>query len=76
MLYTSGTTGQSQGRGAEQPQYHRDLEEHRLNSINLRPDDAILAYLPMAWVGDFIFSVGQAYVDGVLRQLSRKARTR
>jgi long-chain acyl-CoA synthetase len=24
----------------------------------------ILAYLPMAWVGDFIFSVGQAYWCG------------
>jgi hypothetical protein len=24
----------------------------------------VLAYLPMAWVGDFIFSMGQAYWTG------------
>ncbi len=24
----------------------------------------MLAYLPMAWVGDFIFSIGQAMVTG------------
>jgi long-chain acyl-CoA synthetase len=26
--------------------------------------DEMLAYLPMAWVGDFIFSIGQAYWAG------------
>jgi long-chain acyl-CoA synthetase len=26
--------------------------------------DSVLAYLPMAWVGDFIFSIGQAYWTG------------
>ena len=30
----------------------------------LRQTDDILAYLPMAWVGDFIFSVGQALWTG------------
>ena len=30
----------------------------------LRQDDEVLAYLPMAWVGDNIFSFGQSYVAG------------
>ncbi len=30
----------------------------------LRADDEVLAYLPIAWVGDFIFSIGQALVTG------------
>ncbi len=30
----------------------------------LRQEDEVLAYLPMAWVGDNIFSFGQAYVAG------------
>ena len=30
----------------------------------LRASDSVLAYLPMAWVGDFIFSVGQASWSG------------
>ncbi|SET68688.1 AMP-binding protein [Oceanicella actignis] len=63
MLYTSGTTGRSKGvvlsndnvivtaRGAAQ-------------FDDLRETDSVLAYLPMAWVGDFVFSVGQAYVVG------------
>jgi long-chain acyl-CoA synthetase len=31
---------------------------------HLRESDEVLAYLPMAWVGDFIFSIGQAYWTG------------
>ncbi len=31
---------------------------------NLTVDDSVLAYLPMAWVGDFIFSIGQAIWTG------------
>ena len=27
---------------------------------NLNQNDSVLAYLPMAWVGDFIFSIGQS----------------
>ena len=30
----------------------------------LQQDEDILAYLPMAWVGDHIFSYAQAYVAG------------
>ncbi|GIR89887.1 MAG: hypothetical protein CM15mP88_2560 [Pseudomonadota bacterium] len=31
---------------------------------HLSSDEEVLAYLPMAWVGDNVFSIGQAYVRG------------
>jgi long-chain acyl-CoA synthetase len=55
---------QAQGRGAVQPQHHRNARRTQSEFDKLRADDDILAYLPMAWVGDFIFSVGQAYWTG------------
>ncbi|MCR9126215.1 MAG: AMP-binding protein [Rhodobacteraceae bacterium] len=63
MLYTSGTTGKPKGVVLS----NRNVIETARSSSefdHLRPDDDILAYLPMAWVGDFIFSVGQAYWTG------------
>ncbi|MFN3644999.1 MAG: long-chain fatty acid--CoA ligase [Gemmobacter sp.] len=63
MLYTSGTTGKPKGVVLS----NRNVIETAKNSSEfdkLRADDDILAYLPMAWVGDFIFSVGQAYWTG------------
>lgn len=60
MLYTSGTTGRPKGVVLS----NRNVIEMAKNSVmfdKLRPGEEILAYLPMAWVGDFIFSVGQAY---------------
>ena len=63
MLYTSGTTGKPKGVVLS----NRNIVETARNSSEfdkLRADDEVLAYLPMAWVGDFIFSVGQAYWTG------------
>ena len=63
MLYTSGTTGKPKGVVLS----NRNVIETAKNSSDfdkLRADDDILAYLPMAWVGDFIFSVGQAFWSG------------
>ncbi|WP_299360765.1 AMP-binding protein [uncultured Paracoccus sp.] len=63
MLYTSGTTGKPKGVVLS----NRNIIETARNSSafdGLRPTDDVLAYLPMAWVGDFIFSVGQAYWTG------------
>lgn len=63
MLYTSGTTGRPKG-------VILSNDNIILTSKNsgefdhLKQDDDILAYLPLAWVGDFIFSVGQAYWTG------------
>ena len=63
MLYTSGTTGRPKGVVLS----NRNIIETSKNSAefdHLRPGDEVLAYLPMAWVGDFIFSIGQAYWTG------------
>jgi long-chain acyl-CoA synthetase len=63
MLYTSGTTGRPKGVVLS----NRNVIETAKNSSefdHLLPEDEVLAYLPMAWVGDFIFSIGQAMWTG------------
>lgn len=63
MLYTSGTTGKPKGVVLSN---RNVIETARASSEfdRLQPSEEVLAYLPMAWVGDFIFSVGQAYWTG------------
>ncbi|MDB6178798.1 AMP-binding protein [Paracoccus sp. Z330] len=63
MLYTSGTTGKPKGVVLS----NRNIIETARNSAefdHLRQSEEIVAYLPMAWVGDFIFSLGQAMWAG------------
>ena len=63
MLYTSGTTGRPKGVVLS----NYNVIETSKNSAefdHLQPGDEVLAYLPMAWVGDFIFSIGQAMWTG------------
>lgn len=63
MLYTSGTTGRPKG-------VVLSFDNVLLTAKNsaelegLTADEEVLAYLPMAWVGDNIFSFGQSYVAG------------
>jgi long-chain acyl-CoA synthetase len=74
MLYTSGTTGKPKGVVLS----NRNVIETARNSSEfdrLRETDDILAYLPMAWVGDFIFSVGQALWTGFCTNCPESART-
>ena len=63
MLYTSGTTGQPKGVVLTQD----NVLISAMNAVrfdSLVESDETLAYLPMAWVGDNIFSVGMAYCAG------------
>jgi len=63
MLYTSGTTGQPKGVLLTFDNVIRTAE-NAIAFDGLTQDDDILAYLPMAWVGDHIFSYAEAYVAG------------
>ena len=63
MLYTSGTTGRPKGVVLS----NRNIIEAARSSSEfdkLSAGENVLAYLPMAWVGDFIFSIGQAAWTG------------
>jgi long-chain acyl-CoA synthetase len=74
MLYTSGTTGKPKGVVLS----NRNVIETAKSSSEfdgLRQTDEILAYLPMAWVGDFIFSVGQALWTGFCTNCPESADT-
>ncbi len=74
MLYTSGTTGKPKGVVLS----NRNVIESAKNACEfdgLNAQDEILAYLPMAWVGDFIFSVGQSYWSGFCVNCPESAAT-
>jgi long-chain acyl-CoA synthetase len=63
ILYTSGTTGKPKGVC----QTHAALITAARGGCEfdrLGPGDEVLSYLPMAWVGDNLFSYAQALVAG------------
>lgn len=63
ILYTSGTTGKPKGVMLT---YESTIVSSRNANIfdNLTEKEEVIAYLPMAWVGDHIFSYAQSYVAG------------
>jgi long-chain acyl-CoA synthetase len=63
MLYTSGTTGKPKGVCQT---HHAFIVSAQggCGFDHLGPHDNILSYLPMAWVGDHLFSYAQALVAG------------
>ncbi|MFZ0485916.1 MAG: AMP-binding protein [Arenicellales bacterium] len=63
ILYTSGTTGRPKGVVLS---YDNMVitARHGVEFDHLTENEEVLAYLPMAWVGDHLFSYAQAYVAG------------
>ncbi|MEE9376029.1 MAG: AMP-binding protein [Rhizobiaceae bacterium] len=63
MLYTSGTTGKP--KGVMLSYDNLVLSSQNANKFdNFDENDEIIAYLPLAWVGDHIFSYGQSMTAG------------
>ncbi len=74
MLYTSGTTGRPKGAVLS---YDNLIWAARAGAQfdGLKAGDELLSYLPMAWVGDHLFSYAQGYVVGLVVNCPESAST-
>src|SRR4029079_12232689 len=74
ICYTSGTTGRPKGTMLT----HRNLIETAKSAVareGLTAADEVVAYLPMAWIGDHMFSFGQSIVTGFTTNCPERAAT-
>ena len=74
MLYTSGTTGRSKGVMLT---YDNVLISAKNGNAydRLGENEEVIAYLPLAWIGDHIFSYAQSYVAGYCVNCPEAAET-
>lgn len=63
ILYTSGTTGRPKGVMLTHANILISARNGNLYD-QLDENEEVIAYLPLAWVGDHIFSYAQSYVAG------------
>ena len=74
ILYTSGTTGNPKGVVLS----HESLIKTATNAANwdnMTAEGNVLAYLPMAWVGDNLFSYSESYIVGFCVNCPESAET-
>jgi long-chain acyl-CoA synthetase len=74
MLYTSGTTGNPKGVVLSNDNVIITARNGIIRE-GLTSEDEVLAYLPMAWVGDNLFSYAQSYVAGFCVSCPENATT-
>jgi len=74
LMYTSGTTGRPKGVMLS---FNNMVDAGRLSVEfeNLTEKDKVLSYLPMAWVGDHLFSYSQASQAGFSVNCPENAET-
>lgn len=74
MLYTSGTTGKPKGVVLTNDNCIITARNGIIRE-GLTDKEEVLAYLPMAWVGDNLFSYAQSYVAGFCVSCPESAAT-
>lgn len=74
IAYTSGTTGNPKGVLL---QYRAVVtaSKHFIEFENLQDDEEVMAHLPMAWIGDHVFSYGMALLAGYTTNCPEDAAT-
>jgi Long-chain acyl-CoA synthetases (AMP-forming) len=74
ILYTSGTTGRSKGVILRASAAVKAAED-TVKFDRITEADEVLAYLPLAWVGDHYLNYAQGYVSGLCMSCPESADT-